>query len=366
MNAFKLNEFAKFILPTGQVVEVGFQEVTPDLAKDYLARRGPNREIKEATVLQYTVALDADKFGPPTHQGIAFDEETALIDGQHRCEAIVRAGKSLVLMVSRGWPSKDVMGNLDGARMRNLRDKLVISGVEVSGPMLTPYIDRLNACIGLVATPSGRHHAKVRVTTVEDYEAWKEVFGEAIEWSLKIFKRPEVNRSLQSATVGGALAFAYPTDPARVDEFAKKLATGVGLEAGDPALALRRYLVEVPNNKSRKTLQTAGEVPETRRKILRTLQLYLEGTKVFRVHDSKTEGLPYFRKKYQTEDGKRLLPAIDALVQPWLKRYDQREAEIRAVKLASLKKGRANFEANTKARQAVRAGVAADAADGKD
>ena len=44
-----------------------------------------------------------------THQGIAFDEDGNLIDGQHRLHAIIKAGIAVKMEVSSGWPRSNIL-----------------------------------------------------------------------------------------------------------------------------------------------------------------------------------------------------------------------------------------------------------------
>ena len=66
--------------------------VTPELAKKWLTMANNfNRPIKQAVVDMYVRQIKSGLWRR-THQGIAFDANGILIDGQHRLMAIVNSG----------------------------------------------------------------------------------------------------------------------------------------------------------------------------------------------------------------------------------------------------------------------------------
>lgn len=73
--------------------------VTPDMAQDWLDNRNlHNRRKSNVTARKYVKAIQANRW-KCTHEGIAFDRDGFLIDGQHRLMAIVQTGVSLKLFV---------------------------------------------------------------------------------------------------------------------------------------------------------------------------------------------------------------------------------------------------------------------------
>jgi hypothetical protein len=112
-------------------VRVQFIDVTPDLAKRWLHHNLGNRSLRDTTVEAYA----RDMIGGEwllNHQGIAFNDQERLIDGQHRLAAIVRSGVTVTLLVSHGWPSKPqgskskakLMDTVDRGAPRSLKDLL--------------------------------------------------------------------------------------------------------------------------------------------------------------------------------------------------------------------------------------------------
>ncbi|MGW2238572.1 hypothetical protein ACWCWE_31920, partial [Streptomyces sp. NPDC001759] len=78
-------------------------DVSPQLAADWLTRNTSNRPLSKSTVQHLAGQIQRGEW-QLTHQGIAFDEDDVLIDGQHRLAAIVKAGVTVPLTVTHGVP----------------------------------------------------------------------------------------------------------------------------------------------------------------------------------------------------------------------------------------------------------------------
>lgn len=78
-----------------------FVVVSPKLAAEFLGKNTRNRKLRK----WYAVALsEAIKRGEwiVSHQGIAFSESGALLDGQHRLQAVVLSGISVTMLLVTG------------------------------------------------------------------------------------------------------------------------------------------------------------------------------------------------------------------------------------------------------------------------
>lgn len=108
-------------------VEFEVLTLTPELAEEYLTRLPERQRAQsERTVDRYASDLLADQF-PFTGDPIRFNEDGELIDGQHRCTAVVESGIPIVALVIRGL-GPDIIRSLDGGRSRKFPDDLRIHG----------------------------------------------------------------------------------------------------------------------------------------------------------------------------------------------------------------------------------------------
>lgn len=86
--------------------------ITPEVAKAYLESNSQSqRSVRKGWVTSLAKMIEAGEF-QLTHQGIAFDSNGILIDGQHRLLAIVEADSPVSIMVTRGvnpevWSATD-------------------------------------------------------------------------------------------------------------------------------------------------------------------------------------------------------------------------------------------------------------------
>ena len=154
-------------------IEAKLEEITPDVAKAYLEHNKRNRKIKTKTVESYARDIMRGNF-VTTHQGIAFNNEGELIDGQHRLLAIVAANKSVQMMVTRGLPNGTV-SVLDRGVSRSIRDviqmEMLHDGLD-DGMFTNPKI-----ISGLSHVVSGSYKMGMRLSS----DDMKNLFNEFID-----------------------------------------------------------------------------------------------------------------------------------------------------------------------------------------
>jgi len=99
--------------------------VTPQLAKTWLDSNGFNRPIKQDVVDTYVRQIKSGLWRR-THQGVAFDTNGTLIDGQHRLMAIVHANVTVPVLIFTD-ESPDNYEYIDCGRNRSNLDTLRMS-----------------------------------------------------------------------------------------------------------------------------------------------------------------------------------------------------------------------------------------------
>lgn len=99
--------------------------VDPTLAESWLQKNAQhNRAMRKFVVAGYAQQM-RDGEWKLTHQGVAFDVNGVLIDGQHRLAAIVEAGVIVPMMVTVNAPSVS-FESLDCGIKRTVADRLVM------------------------------------------------------------------------------------------------------------------------------------------------------------------------------------------------------------------------------------------------
>lgn len=113
------------------------QTVTPGKAARWLEANTANRPISKSVVRGFAEAMKRGEW-LVTHQGIAFDVDGVLIDGQHRLAAVVEADVPVDLTVFTEV-AEGAFDVLDTGKRRNAADVLAIEG-EKSSTMLAAMV----------------------------------------------------------------------------------------------------------------------------------------------------------------------------------------------------------------------------------
>src|SRR5579859_2745569 len=119
------------------VVRSRVQTITPDTAAQMLEANTTNRPLSRSVVKSFADAMRRGDW-VVTHQGIAFDTNGVLVDGQHRLAAIVEAEVPVEVTVFTDV-EEGTFDVLDTGKRRNAADVLAIEG-EKSAVMLAAMV----------------------------------------------------------------------------------------------------------------------------------------------------------------------------------------------------------------------------------
>lgn len=132
-------------------------KVTPRIAEAWLQKNVINRPLRPGVVDTYANAMRRGEW-QLSHQGVAFDEQGLLADGQHRLNAVLESGCTVEMVVWRNCPP-DMFNVVDTGARRSNSDILGVSTAlaatgafllkiaetnlrgAVTASMATPYID---------------------------------------------------------------------------------------------------------------------------------------------------------------------------------------------------------------------------------
>lgn len=189
------------------MLQTNWIDVTPDMAETWLKRNYNNRPVSQDTVRAYAREMKRGRW-MPVHQGIAFDVNDNLVDGQHRLLAIVMSGSKVRLMVTFGLPSKIEgtrmvgMDVVDRGKTRTVADQLKIQHGIHGGSILAMICNRLAA----ICSPERTRRLSVgEILDIHDH------FKAGVDWMIEA--RPR-EHGLKQAGVLAAFAFAYHAERA--------------------------------------------------------------------------------------------------------------------------------------------------------
>ncbi|MEU9796833.1 hypothetical protein AB0E27_40915 [Streptomyces sparsogenes] len=222
--------------------------VTPELAEAWLAKNKKNRPLSRQSVIQLARAIERGEWRL-THQGIAFDEDDVLIDGQHRLAAVLKAGMAVRMAVTYGVP-RDAFTVMDTGRKRTGRDALALKG-ETNATHLAAALRGLHLYLNGAETKWSGGSSLITndqlVTVLDQHPGMREAIARGMA----------LNRAIR-ITVTAASVGWYVTGKERPDvdqtRWYDQLLTGAGLEQGDPRLTLRNTLLGLAaGNRHRKS-----------------------------------------------------------------------------------------------------------------
>ena len=187
------------------------------------------------------------------HQGICFDEDGTLIDGQHRLAAIVLSGKTIKMYVFRNMQKQYgqngelgfVQDTIDDMKKRSVGDKLKLSYDIENGTIAAAMV---NVIINIASSKTMRR--SLRIT-----KAVYEIYRSEIE---KVIKSRQNVRGLAPAAVLGSFAFAAKVFSQKVIDFENGYFSGENLSKGSPILAFRNQMLT----------RDIGEMAYNRRRII--------------------------------------------------------------------------------------------------
>lgn len=219
----------------GFTMELSVELITAKQAEMYLQLNTSNRPLRKTLVGQYARDM-ADGRWKLTHQGVAFNCDGTLLDGQHRLAAIVQSGVAVQMLVARGVDSRSQLVMDDHAK-RSAGDALSLARKE---KITQQHVAVIRACVEL--TNAG---GRVNRFTKQQLDEVIDKFRPAIDFVEA--RMPNSERGVTSAPVKAAIALAwyYVADVDRLAVFCDVL-TGKTLPDGDgdrAAVVLREWLL---------------------------------------------------------------------------------------------------------------------------
>lgn len=239
---------------------VGTLKVTPKIAEEFLERNTQNRTLSDVVVKKYARDMK-DGAWHYDASPIRFDVDGELIDGQHRMWAVIESNTTQEFLIVRGLP-KRAFTTIDTGKKRSLADVLTIQHPGLSNgshiAAMTTIITKYENGMRGIALRANRTSVLSTDELMEFFAKNREAIEENIKGARAVRDRlPAVTMT----SVGLARWVFMNIDPEDAGDFFAKLASGAGLDEGDPILALRNYLFrEASRSKTALPLDVATAV----------------------------------------------------------------------------------------------------------
>lgn len=226
---------SKFALPTKPMLV----EITPEMAADWLDNRNVglrNRTISKVIAGRYAGAMRRGEW-KANHQGIAFDTEGWLLDGQHRLQGVANAGVSIAMWVHPDMP-RDVFDTLDVGRRRQAAHL-----ISAPNAMVLASAVRFLALADGIKEPRNAGAAYSELTNVEVLDLVRKA-GANLEQAARIGVRLHKGARLTPSATAAVVYQVLTTENAgELDDFVEGLVTGANLDRDDPRLRLRNAFI---------------------------------------------------------------------------------------------------------------------------
>lgn len=217
--------------------------LTPDKAKEFINTSKRNRNISATVAKRYALLIEHDEWMSNNAQPIIFDWNGRLRDGQHRCEAVIISGKSILVDIAHNV-NPDAIRSVDCGKLRTPGDTLIMENKERRPDF--KYAMPIAAALRIVYNHlEGNIYLRDKVDNDTIYELFEE--------HPKIMDSAELicsRRTLTSRAILCSLHYItkYVLNTNEIaDEFFSKFISGENLKSGDPVLVLRNKFI---NHKS--------------------------------------------------------------------------------------------------------------------
>lgn len=214
--------------------------ITPDVAKEMLKRNPNNRKLSAKHVNFLAEQMKAGQWlfdGQP----IRVSEAGALLDGQHRLNAIIKSGFPQDFLLISGI-NTDAFKVMDTGKNRTSGDVLTVNGV--------PYATATGSAIKLIRglqkgqTMESKTRELINSNTevLNFYKQDSENIDEAVKEAHRLYR--EFDRVLEVSVIAGLMYLTTKQHYTQSSHFWNSLCLGTGLDANSPIRLLRNRLIK--------------------------------------------------------------------------------------------------------------------------
>lgn len=218
--------------------------LTPELARHFLNTMTKNRKPNQSDVNKYAKEMTNGNWSH-NGQSIKFNHNGEMIDGQHRCLAVILSGVPIMITVTYGVDDPRAWKTIDNGRARNVLQLTQMMHPELKSPQIYNAIARRLAAYENTIEKGGftlKSHSFRCVDRDEVLDltgAMKEEIGVVVN-SMK--SALPVKRCKAGSAAMTALILCKRANPEKYVTFSKLLDSGIGLTEKSPVHKLRERL----------------------------------------------------------------------------------------------------------------------------
>lgn len=204
--------------------------VTPDMARKWIQSQHKNqRPLARSIVQRYAEFMRAGQW-MLTAQGITFDTDGNLIDGNHRLNAVIECGQPILMRVTNG-EDPTCFSAYDCGKVRSPSDRTILDDTNPSRNKRLVTLVRAYVCFGVFRSSAGTGSETLR----EYYEKHKRGFSAIVDGDIaSIIKK--------NSPIMAAVAIYADIHPGRASSFISRLSGASAMREKDPAQKLLMYI----------------------------------------------------------------------------------------------------------------------------
>ncbi len=216
--------------------------LTPELAKEYLHKICPNnRKVSERAVVNFSNEIKLNRW-KLNNDAICFDTNGLMINGQHRCHAVVRAKKNIPAFVITDMPGESFIV-MDTGKKRTGKDVLEIVGCKnartVAGALRYLYL-YINNNLSFTQITAGMKRGGSCITNqdvLDTYNKYPDI--------IKFINDAKLSRVILSPAIGLFCNYVfYKADETLAEIFMEGFYKGANLGNDNIVLVLRNRLLK--------------------------------------------------------------------------------------------------------------------------
>lgn len=228
--------------------------ITPGIAAALLGVNDHNRRLSPRRSDNYAEIIRTGRW-KVTHQGLAVDRDGRLLDGQHRCAGIIKAGVSVKMMISFGWDAEN-FALIDTGANRSSDDLVHIDGLDYA---------TVRAAVARAVIVS---EAKNKVITPDRalvLQKCREMDDDDMAYACRLGSLIGGNHKIMQTSAAAWAIWKICKQTKyrdRLDAFLDGVKLGADLPAHSPILRLRENAKKLPHSggQSRATRQAAAMI----------------------------------------------------------------------------------------------------------
>ena len=212
------------------------ETITPNKAAEWLNHNPKNRKIRASTIERYAAAMKRGEW-LVTHEGIAFNGNGDLIDGQHRLHACIQANTPFKAYVFRGMDS-DSFKCINSGVPRKASDALHMQGhassVLMAAALRVVYIF---TSTGKFARGAMSFLTTQQILDLAEQHDIKDAIIFVANSGVYDYISPSISTAIYYLT--------HAAHPTLADDFFTKVGNGEGITRSDPEWLLRKQILEM-------------------------------------------------------------------------------------------------------------------------